>query len=344
MIGSVNASTMAESGGLEPDDVRIIRALQLDPRASYAQIGAVLGLAESTVRRRYLCLRADGAIRVAGVLDPGALGQSRWLVRLRCRPGSVEAITAGLARRDDVSWIAIGAAGTEITCAVRSRTTADRDDLLGHRLPRTAAVLDISAAVILRQFIGGRGHYWAALSGALTPQEEAALGHAPFVESAVVAPVPATLDATDDKLLATLAVDGRAPLSTLAAAANLTPGRAARRLQALLERRVVHIDVEISPAALGLHTRAVLLLRIHPAQLKAAGRALAHDPAIPFAAATSGRDNLQAVAHCRDLDALYELVATRLGDLPGLRSLELSPIDRQVKQAATRLVADGLVS
>ncbi|WP_426513515.1 Lrp/AsnC family transcriptional regulator [Dactylosporangium sp. McL0621] len=339
----MNASTVAESGTLEPDDVRIIRALQLDPRASYAQIGAVLGLTEGTVRRRYLRLRADGVIHVAGVLDPGALGQSRWLVRLRCRPDSVGGIATGLARRDDVSWIAVGAAGTEITCAVRSRTTTDRDDLIGRLLPRTAAVLDIGAAVILHQFIGGRGHYWATLSGALTPQEEAALGQAPFVESAAVAAVPATLDAADEKLLATLAVDGRAPLSTLAAAANLTPGRAARRLQALVERRVVHIDVEIPPAALGLHTRAVLLLRIHPAQLKAAGRALAQDPAIPFAAATSGRDNLQAVAHCRDLEALYELATTRLGDLPGLRSLEVSPIDHQVKQAATRLIADRLV-
>ncbi len=335
-------SNSAESGDLEPDDVRILRALQLDPRAPYAQIGAVLGLSETAVRRRYLRLHADGIIRVVGVLDPGALGQSRWLVRLRCRPGSVAAISAGLARRDDVSWIAVGAAGTEITCAVRSRTTTDRDDLIGHRLPRTAAVLDISAAAILRQFIGGRGHYWAALAGTLTPAEETAFGSAPFVESAVVAAAPAILDATDEKLIAALAVDGRAALSALAAAANLTPGRAARRLQALLEHRVVHIDVEIAPAALGLHTRAALLLRIHPAHLSAAGRALARDPAVPFAAATSGRDNLHAVAHCRDLDALYELTTTRLGELPGLQSMEISPIDHQVKQAATRLTADRL--
>ncbi|MFI5844766.1 Lrp/AsnC family transcriptional regulator [Catenuloplanes sp. NPDC051500] len=323
--------------------MRIIRALQLDPRASYARIGAVLGLAEGAVRRRYLRLHADGVVHVAGVLDPGALGQSRWLVRLRCRPDSVPAITTGLARRDDVNWIAVGAAGTEITCAVRSRTTVDRDDLIGRRLPRTAAVLDISAAVILHQFVGGRGHYWATLSGVLTPREEAALGHPPVVESPVVATTPATLEAADDKLLATLAVDGRAPLSALAAAADLTPSRAARHLQALIERRVVHIDVEISPAALGLHTRAVLLLRIHPAQVHAAGRALALDPAIPFATAVSGRDNVLAVANCRDLGALYELTTTGLGDLPGLRSLEVSPIDYQVKQAATGVVADRLV-
>jgi DNA-binding Lrp family transcriptional regulator len=335
-------AAVTESGILEPDDVRILRTLQLDPRAPYAQIGAVLGLPETAVRRRYLRLHADGTIHVAGVLDPGALGQSRWLVRLRCRPGSIAAITTGLARRDDVSWIAVGAAGTEITCAVRSRTATDRDDLIGHRLPRTAAVLDISAVAILRQFVGGRGHYWATLAGALTADEEAALGNAPFVESPVVAAAPAILDPTDEKLIAALTADGRAALATLAAAANLTPGRAARRLQALLDHRVVHIDVEIAPAALGLHARATLLMRVHPAHLKAAGRALAQDPAIPFAAATSGRDNLHAIAHCRDLNALYELTTTRLGELPGLQSLEISPIDHQVKQAATRLTADRL--
>jgi DNA-binding Lrp family transcriptional regulator len=127
MIGS----TLTESGVLHPDDVRILRALQIDPRASFASIAVALGLTESVVSRRYRRMRADGVMRVAGIVDPGALGQSKWLVRLRCRPGSVTAIADALAKRDDVSWVAIIAAGSEVTCAVRSRTPEQRDDLLG---------------------------------------------------------------------------------------------------------------------------------------------------------------------------------------------------------------------
>jgi DNA-binding Lrp family transcriptional regulator len=336
---------MNESAMASADDVRIIRALQADPRASFAAVAAAVGSTENTVRRRYRRLRADGVIRVAGIVDPGALGQSKWMVRLRCRPGSVTAIADALAKREDVSWVAITAAGSEVTCAVRSRTADQRDDLLGHRLPRTSAVLDINAAAMLRQFVGGRGHYWAALRGTLTPEQEARLGNGgtPFTESPVVARTPIQLEPEDEKLLDLLAVDGRAGLVDLAAATGLTPGRASRRLRALLRNRVVHIDVEIAAAALGFHARANLWLRVHPAEVKNVGRTLAQQPEIAFATAVTGPDNIHAVAHCRDLDELYEFTTDHIGSLPGLQSLEVSPLLRHVKQAGTRLSGDRLV-
>ncbi|OPG07501.1 hypothetical protein B1R27_13510 [Streptomyces sp. GKU 895] len=62
---------MTESASVQPDDVRIIRALQIAPRASFAAIATALGLTEGTVNRRYRRLRADGVIRVAGGGQPG---------------------------------------------------------------------------------------------------------------------------------------------------------------------------------------------------------------------------------------------------------------------------------
>lgn len=346
MIALMNAAPMTESVTARGEDVRLIRALQIAPRASFASIAAALGVPEGAVARRYRRLRADGVIRVAGVVDPGALGESKWLVRLRCRPGSAAAIADALAARDDVNWVALCAAGSEVTCAVRSWTEQQRDELLGRRLPRTAAVLDINASAMLRQFVGGRGHYWAALRGTLTAQEEAALGGggAPFTEYPVVAREPVRLSPEDERMLAVLAADGRAGLVDLAAAADLTPGRASRRLDALLRRRVVHIDVEIAASALGYRARANLWLRVHPSAVKRLGRTLAEEPEIAFAAAVSGPANLHAVAHCRDLDALFEFTSDRIGSLPGLQTLEVSPLLHHVKQAGTLLSGDRLVT
>ncbi|WP_406437570.1 Lrp/AsnC family transcriptional regulator [Streptomyces sp. NBC_01613] len=336
---------VSESVTLQPDDVRIIRALQIAPRASFASMAVALGLTESAVNRRYRRLRADGVIRVAGVVNPGALGQSRWLVRLRCRPGSVAAIADALAKRDDVNWVALSAAGCEITCATQSRTRQQREDLLGQRLPRTAAVLDINAFAMLRQFMGGRGHYWAALEGTLSPQQEAMLGSdgSPFTESPVVARDPVHLTDEDETILLTLAADGRASLVDLAAAADSTPGRVSRRLNTLLLHRVLHIDVEIAAAALGYHARANLWLRVHPSAVKKVGRTLAQQPEIAFAAAVSGPYNIHAVAHCRDLDELFEFTSDRIGSLAGLQSMEVSPVLQHVKQAGTLLSGDRLV-
>jgi DNA-binding Lrp family transcriptional regulator len=340
----MNGPPMTESATVRGDDVRIIRALQIAPRASFAAIAAALGLTEAAVARRYRRLRADGVIRVAGIVDPGALGQSKGLVRLRCRPGSVAAIADALAARDDVSWVALCAAGSEITFAVRSLTREQRDELLGRRLPRTAAVLDINAAAMLRQFVGGRGHYWAALRGTLTEREEAALGSrgTPFTEAPVVARDPVRLTGEEEAMLGALAADGRASLVDLAAAAGLTPGRAARRLDALLRARVVHVDVEIAASALGYGARANLWLRVHPSQVRNVGRTLAEEPEIGFAAAVSGPDNLHAVAQCRDLDALFAFTTDRVGSLPGLQALEVSPLLQHVKQAGTLLSGDRL--
>ena len=106
----------------------------------------------------------------------------------------------------------------------------ERDDLLGHKLPRAAAVLDLEASLMLRQFLGGRGHYWAALAGVLTPEQEAQLGStaSPFTESAVIVDRAAHLQSYDEKLLSALAADGRASLADLASSADLSPNRVVR--------------------------------------------------------------------------------------------------------------------
>ncbi|MDN3353413.1 Lrp/AsnC family transcriptional regulator [Actinomadura sp. DC4] len=145
----------------------------------------------------------------------------------------------------------------------------------------------------------------------------------------------------DEKLLAALAADGRASLVDLASAAGLTPGRASRRLETLIAERVVHIHLELAPAALGYHARANLWLRVHPSA-KAVGRVLARMPEVGFAVALSGRNNLLAAVHCRDLDELFEFTSDRVGTLPGVESADLSPVHRQIKQAATLVAGERL--
>jgi len=337
---------MVDSFTLEATDLQIIRALQVDPRVPFATMASVLGVSEPTVSRRYGRMRRMGLLRVTGVVDPGALGQSQWVVRLRCRPGSGDAIAEALADRDDVSWVELSLAGAEVTCAVRSRSRRDREDLLGRKLPRAAAVLDIDAAVMLRKFLGGRGRYWAALAGTLAPEQETQLGliDQPYRESAMVVNRAPHLPEHDEKLLSALAADGRASLVDLAAASGLTHGRASRRLQTLVADGIVHIHVEIAPAALGFHARANLWLRAHPSEIKSVGRALAAMPEVGFVAAVSGRNNLHAVVHCRELDELFEFTSDRVGALSGVESAEVSPIHAQVKQAGTLVVDDRLLS
>ncbi|WP_317633687.1 MULTISPECIES: Lrp/AsnC ligand binding domain-containing protein [unclassified Streptomyces] len=74
---------------------------------------------------------------------------------------------------------------------------------------------------------------------------------------------------------------------------------------------------------------------MHPSEVKSAGRSLAREPEIALATAISGPYNIHAVVHCRNLDELFEFTSNRIGALPGLQSMEVSPVLRHVKQAGT---------
>jgi DNA-binding Lrp family transcriptional regulator len=336
---------MPETVTLDRLDEQIVRALQLNPRVPFRRLGEVLDVSEQTVGRRYRGLVKGGVLRVIGMVEPSALGESDWMLRIRTRPEATLDLGRALAQRRDIGWVGVAAGGSELLCAVRSHTQQQRERLLLDRLPRSAAVLDLSASVVLRRFIGGSASDWAQLQHVLTAEQVTALadGAPPLRQPPPVdGDRRAQLDEADYAVLEVLARDGRAPIGTLARAAGLTDGRVARRLARLLESRVVYLDVDLSAAAIGYPVQAYLSMTVPPAQVENAGRTLAEHPQTPFVAAVSGRANLVASVTCRSLDELYRYVTERLGALDGVQTVEVLPILQRIKQAGTLVDGDRL--
>ncbi|WP_018503115.1 Lrp/AsnC family transcriptional regulator [Parafrankia discariae] len=341
-------TTRARHVVTDPDDLRIIRALQLAPRAPFARIAAVLCLPERTVARRYGALRRDGILRIFGILNPATTGEHPWSVRVHCRPDSAEALAAALARRDDIAWVVLSAGGSEVTFAIRSLSAEQRDTLLTRRLPRAAHVLSVEASVLLHYFVGQRSDDWGALAGYLGTDETAALRVAAVPSAAAPAPRPVPLEPADEAIAAVLARDGRASYAELAAAAGMSEGRVTRRLGALLQSGTMHLDMDLAMTRLGYNAKAHLYMGVSPARLHETGQALADLPEVAFAAARSGRHNLVASVVCRDLADLYAFTTRRVGQLDGIQTLEISPVFRTVKQSGAwtddgRLVEPPLV-
>ena len=105
-----------------------------------------------------------------------------------------------------------------------------------------------------------------------------------------------------------------------------------RRIDELRRAGLLYFDIDIDDAVLGVSVNLMLWLKIEPASLDAAGRAIAAHREIPFAAATTGPTNLAVSAVFRDTAALYAYLTTRLADLPGLQSVETAPIIGTVKR------------
>jgi DNA-binding Lrp family transcriptional regulator len=321
-----------ESATIDRIDRQIIHALQFQPRASFTKIAETVGVSEQTAARRYRRLRTEGVLRVVGLVDSGGLGQDTWTVRVRCRPDSALKLGQALARRDDVSWVTLGAGGSELLCSVRSRSREQRDELLLQGLPSTTPVLGISAHAIMHRFTG-TGPDWQGFGDQLTEEQIRSLEEGPPPRP----DQPVTLEPDDQPMLDVLARDGRAGYAALAAATGWSEGRAARRLETLRRHGALLFDVDIATRMLGFDVTAYLWLTVEPALLGELGQQLADHPEVPFCAAVTGTSNLLASVVCRDIEALYQYVSTRVGALHGVRQIEVSPELTRLKQAGSLL-------
>jgi DNA-binding Lrp family transcriptional regulator len=326
---------MPESAMLDQLDRQVVRALQLDPRAPFSLIAEVLGVSEQTVARRYRKLRGDGYLRVMGLVSPRGLGVTEWLLRIGCRPGGARRLADALARREDVSWVTLSSGGSEIVCVVRSLSEQQSDELLLQRLPATSQVLSLATHAVLHRF-AGREADWAGYVGDLTDAQATRLAAPPPAGPAD----PDLLQPSDAPLLAALALDGRTSYAALAKQAGWTEGRVIRRVEALREAGILYFDVDLATTALGFKASAYLWLIVEPARLATVGEEISRHAEVPFAAAITGSANLVTSVVCRDSEALYEYVTTKISAAAGVRQLEISPVLSRIKQAGSLM--DGL--
>ncbi|MFD8089237.1 Lrp/AsnC family transcriptional regulator [Streptomyces malaysiensis] len=308
----------------------LLQALQIDGRVAFSLVGAVLGVSDQTVARRYARLRNEAGVRVVGAVWPEAVGRQLWLVRVRCVPEAVEGLARALAKRAETSWVQIASGGAEVLCMVQAVTdTSAAESTVLSRLPRTPRVTGVSAHRVLHPFFGG-SESPLTKNGPLTAEQCAQLS--PPAAKRVTGPMELT--AEDNALLEALALDGRAGFRSLAWATGWSQTTVRRRLAELRSGGVVYFDVDVDPALLGSWTSAGLWLAVAPGELAAAGEALAEHPQVSFAAATTGVSNLYASVQCPTGTALYEYLTGPVAALPGLLSVETAPSMRVVKGAS----------
>lgn len=319
---------------LEPNDARILHALQIAPRASFRRIADVLGTQEQAVARRYHAMRRAGMVRVTGVVDPRVYGQCQWLVRVHTRPDQLARLAEALARRPEVTHANVLSGWTELACLVRAPLGESSDGLL-QRLPRTSSVLRVDVDLVLHVFGEPAGAIWTG-TGHLSPQQTAALRGA--ITDQPEQPRPPTAD--DGVLLAALAQDGRLSHARLGELTGWSPARVRRRIAALEASGTLSFDVDVLPERFGFPVHAMVWMTAGPGHLASAAEQLAEHAETASVVAISGRHNLVAVAICRDVDHLYRYVVDQLATVDGIQAYDVSIRAKRLKQVAS-LVSNG---
>jgi DNA-binding Lrp family transcriptional regulator len=311
-------------------DRQVTHALRINGRAGFREIGAVLGVSDQTVARRYRRLRDEAGLRVVAVPNPVELGYETWVLRLRAAPDAARPIAAALARRPDTGWVSITSGGTEIAANLRIPASADRETLLLRKLPQTPRLVSVNAHCVIHHYVGGVVGP-DRRDNALTAEQVAALSPRPRSGSGGAA----RLTGADTPLTEALSRDARVSYADLAAATGWPESTVRRRVQDLLGSGALYTDVEIEAELYGYRAAVILWLSVAPSRVAAVGAALAEHEEVVFAAATTGPTNLQVTAVCPDMPAFYRYLTERLGALDGVERIESAPVLKHVKQLGT---------
>jgi len=325
---------LVESITIDDLDRQLTQCLGVDGRASFSAIAEVLGVSDQTIARRYRRLRSARVLRVVGLKYPKSAGYANWFLRLRCVPGSGEAIAAALARRSDTAWVQLLSGDTEVLCSLRGDGSDGTESLLT-RLPRSGRIVAVTAYSRLHMFTGGPDALGFMDVLPASRVEQLRVPARAHPEPRAADDVASELD---DALFAALALDGRTPYADIAAATSYSETTVRRRMDQLRDQGQLYFDLELDMPAFGFRSSAWLWLSMPPSHLAGVGTALAKFPEIAYVTATTGPANLAACAVCRDEESLYEFLTAKVGALPGLERVEISPIIRTVKQASPVMV------
>ncbi|MGY1593468.1 Lrp/AsnC family transcriptional regulator [Geodermatophilus sp. SYSU D00708] len=326
-------------GPLTPLDRRIVGALQVDGRASWRQIAAVLGEPERTVARRGARLVEEGWVVVTALPARTRIGAGDpWVLRAQCAPGTARLAAGALARRRDsiFTYLVTGTSDVVAEVVCRDEHVAA---LTLEELPAVPGLGRVSSAPVLRYH--RTVHDW--MPDLLAPDERAALARdVPDIPLSGAAPRVA-LSGVDRLLLRALAEDGRRTSDELSRLCAVSEATVRRRIEALRSDGVVYFRAVVEPALLGLPVEALVWLRTAPGRVDELGRALAAASSVRYAAELAGEWSFLVDVAAPDKAALRELITTSPWSA-SVAALEVSVVVESLKRSAvlaSRLRATG---
>ncbi|WP_078952305.1 Lrp/AsnC family transcriptional regulator [Streptomyces sp. NRRL F-5755] len=295
---------MAGKPHLDEVDVRLVEELRKDGRASFRSLAQHLDVSEQTASRRYHRLTADRILRVSVQPDPYAQGLLPLIVRVHTEGSTGRDVATQVARRADTPWVETLAGTTDVTFTTLTRPATEDSARLLDALARTRGIRESVPCMTLRIFTGPAS--WTGEGPPLDPYEQ--------------------------RLVAALVQDGRAPFEKLAEELGSTATTVRRRLEQLCERQALQFRTEIDLTLLGRPVETMMWLNVRTRSIEDIGTVLAADPRVRFCAATTGPYNLVLATHHPTAGDLYRMQTDTLGALQDIQRIEITPTVRVVKR------------
>ena len=117
---------MTHQVSIDGIDRAIIRQLQLDGRASYADLAGEVGLSAPAVRQRMQRLMETGLLQVVAVTDPLKLGLPVMALVVIAVDGDIRAVADAVSAIDEVIYVVLTSGSFDLFAEV---VCADMDEL-----------------------------------------------------------------------------------------------------------------------------------------------------------------------------------------------------------------------
>jgi Lrp/AsnC family transcriptional regulator for asnA, asnC and gidA len=293
---------------LPPVDREIIRLLQINGRAPFAQIARELEVSEKSVRKRVAHLLASDVIQVTTIAEPAVLGHHAMaLVGLRLDHSRTSSdVAAELADIPAVDYVVITTGRFHLLV-----------ELLGPDLPTIMRVVE--ERILAVDGVNGSETFPYLRLHYQEPRWEAArwkVGH-----DGTGAPHP--LDDVDRSVLRELNADGRAPFQAIARQLDVSESQIRQRVNRMVESGTIRIMAITNPASLGFRTMAWLAIEAAPgARVAEVCERIAALGSITYVVACAGRFDIFAEAICVDQEDLLTVLDEEIRALPGVARVE----------------------
>jgi len=136
-------------------------------------------------------------------------------------------------------------------------------------------------------------------------------------------PLNANIDDLDITLIKELDIGPRQSYQQLAEKLPASRNTVRRRLQRLLDEKIITFVTLTSPPALGYRTHATMAITTHPGNADDVARKISSLANVSYLLTTTGRYDIIAAALFRDLESMLDFMDSELGSVPNIVSTEV---------------------
>ena len=313
--------------GFDEFDARLVHALQVEPRASWADLAPVVGVDSATLARRWARLRTEGIAWSTGYLEPAQVA----IVELDFDRHVTREVAARLQQNPGVFVIDVCSGSRDLLLIVIAPDISTLADFVtGPDLKGLGAVRTHLVSELLTD-----GSHWRLR--ALSPAEVEKIPAPRHPRARAARAIPEDLTAA---IAREIWADGRASVATIAAASGFAPQRISDAIAVLRSQGVLRLRTDVARAASGWPIYAWYFVEAPARTIESARARIVAVPEVRLAAVCASRYNLIMAVWLRTLADVNRFELALGNALEGARVGDRSVVLHMMKQVGRPIGTD----